>query len=333
MSIERPLAVAWDKDDRILVGHDQMVSVYTCAGVELFKLGCGSGEFSKPNDIARGASGSIYVTDCLAHHVKVYDETGRFKFRFGEGQEESTRLRYPTGIAIDEKRGEVYIADQGNARISVFSLDGNYLRSFGQLPIEQDGRWNFEGAFSRLQGLAVDASGRVFAVDSYQNNAQILDRAGMFLECLSTDSTGRHYFSLPTDIAIQGNHLFITSTNRSDIVVFTLQNLPPPDDDPGEAPGEFELYQNYPNPFNSSTTIPFFLKRDGAVDVSIWNAAGALIANVANEDLRAGRRVIVWNGVAGDGSEVASGSYFVKLRVVEADGAEINRTGRITLIH
>ena len=41
------------------------------------------------------------------------------------------KIKTPEGIAIDS-RGNIYIVEWGNHRVSVFSNDGSYLRSFGE---------------------------------------------------------------------------------------------------------------------------------------------------------------------------------------------------------
>lgn len=40
-------------------------------------------------------------------------------------------LRSPTGIAVDQDTGDVYVADTGNHRVNVYTGDGTFLRSFG----------------------------------------------------------------------------------------------------------------------------------------------------------------------------------------------------------
>jgi hypothetical protein len=87
--------------------------------------------------------------------------------------------------------------------------------------------------------------------------------------------------------------------------------------DPILLPEATFLAQNYPNPFNPSTTIVFGLKTEGFVTLSIYDAAGRLIAELINESRPAGQYSAVWNGKVQNGSSAASGVYFYKLMIGE----------------
>jgi hypothetical protein len=84
-------------------------------------------------------------------------------------------------------------------------------------------------------------------------------------------------------------------------------------DDPMPVPAATFLDQNYPNPFNPNTTIAFGLKTGGFVNLSVYNAAGQLVAELINESRPAGQYATVWNGKARNGISSASGVYFYKL--------------------
>jgi hypothetical protein len=69
----------------------------------------------------------------------------------------------------------------------------------------------------------------------------------------------------------------------------------------------FELKQNYPNPFNPSTTIRFSIPMRSHVRLTIFNLLGQRIAELANEEMGAGRFERIWNG------NVASGLYLYRV--------------------
>ena len=54
---------------------------------------------------------------------------------FGQRGSEPGQLLFPSGIAVNETgaQQEVFVAELGNHRISVFSKKGNYDRSFGSM--------------------------------------------------------------------------------------------------------------------------------------------------------------------------------------------------------
>jgi hypothetical protein len=75
-----------------------------------------------------------------------------------------------------------------------------------------------------------------------------------------------------------------------------------------------ELYQNVPNPFNPSTSVRYYLPREAAVTLRIYDTAGRLVATLVDDEVRAaGPHVVEWNGRDTDGRMAASGVYFYRL--------------------
>ena len=84
-----------------------------------------------------------------------------------------------------------------------------------------------------------------------------------------------------------------------------------------EPPQNFELFQNYPNPFNPTTNIEFLLPRSGQVKIEIFNILGQKVRTLVDQRLRAGQKVVDWDGRDDSGKEVTSGIYFYRLRTSE----------------
>lgn len=79
-----------------------------------------------------------------------------------------------------------------------------------------------------------------------------------------------------------------------------------------EIPSTYSLEQNYPNPFNPSTNIKFELPKSNYVTLKIYDALGREIATLVNEQLKAGKYEVDF-----DGSNYASGVYYYKLMAVD----------------
>ena len=79
--------------------------------------------------------------------------------------------------------------------------------------------------------------------------------------------------------------------------------------DHGHSPKGFELQQNYPNPFNPFTTIRFQLPERTYVELNVYDSNGRRIKNLLQEVRTAGN-----NQVRFDGSHLASGVYYYKLK-------------------
>ena len=84
-------------------------------------------------------------------------------------------------------------------------------------------------------------------------------------------------------------------------------------------PGKTTLLANYPNPFNPETWIPYHLASDAEVQLTIYDARGALVRRLALGHQGAGyytdqSRAAYWDGRNQRGDSVASGVYFYRLR-------------------
>jgi len=75
-----------------------------------------------------------------------------------------------------------------------------------------------------------------------------------------------------------------------------------------ELPRAFALEQNYPNPFNPATSIKYSIPADGFVNLTVYNMLGEKVANLINQNMKAGRYEIKF-----DASKYASGIYFYRL--------------------
>ena len=81
---------------------------------------------------------------------------------------------------------------------------------------------------------------------------------------------------------------------------------------PTTVPQEVHLYQNFPNPFNPTTTIRYAIPQRNYVTLTVFNTLGQQVATLVSESEEAG-----YHHVKFDGSGLASGVYFYRLRAGE----------------
>ncbi|MBC8204041.1 MAG: T9SS type A sorting domain-containing protein, partial [FCB group bacterium] len=77
-----------------------------------------------------------------------------------------------------------------------------------------------------------------------------------------------------------------------------------------DVPEKTALHSPYPNPFNPSTVISFDLQEAGEVSLIVYDVQGREIQSLVNGHLSLGYHEVVF-----DGTDLASGMYFVRLTV------------------
>ena len=93
------------------------------------------------------------------------------------------------------------------------------------------------------------------------------------------------------------------------------------------APGPLRLDASYPNPFLSHTRIPYRLPQGALVELAVYDLAGRRVRHLADGWRDGGSRFARWDGRDDSGRRLASGVYFVRLKV----GEEI-RSRRLVLL-
>ena len=130
------------------------------------KPGNADGQFNQPNAVVVGPDGSIYVADG-------HDAQGMV-----------------TAKAVAEG-----IARGATSRISKFSPDGKFIKSWGQIGLRH-------GEFRTPHALKFDSQGRLWVADRGNHRIEIFDQNGTYLE-------SRYMFSRPSGIFIKGETVYV----------------------------------------------------------------------------------------------------------------------------
>jgi len=220
-NLDKPLGVAVDGNGRVYVCNAGKgnVTVYDGRLNPLRKLGSGDGEFRLPASVAVRRDGTIYVVDAKGDQVRIYRPDGTFLFAFGGRGNGNGAFNLPTSIAIDEATGDVVVSDlqatpagiQG-ARVQVFDGSGTFKRNVGSY-----GRG--AGLLMKPLGTAVDADGRIYVSDSYQNIVHVYDADGSYQATLFNLT---HPMRTPLGIAYsrKTGQLYVASLNTSTVEIY-----------------------------------------------------------------------------------------------------------------
>lgn len=118
-------------------------------------------------------------------------------FGGGPGQ-----LDAPAKLAVAAS-GDVYVADSGNSRISVFAGDGTFLRTFGQ------------GVLANPRDVSVAADGRVFVADPGVALVAVFSATGAHL--LDIESVE---LTEPVAVALRGSAVYVADGSEKSVVAY-----------------------------------------------------------------------------------------------------------------
>jgi glucuronoarabinoxylan endo-1,4-beta-xylanase len=143
--------------------------------------------------------------------------------------------------------------------------------------------------FSQADGQTISISGRISSSRLSVQNASItfIDKADTTRRFSAlTDASGNYQIGLPTSVESNANN----------------------------SPAKFELAQSYPNPFSSSAAIPYQIKKESDVQMTIYDILGRAVKrfNVGQQSI--GLHNVLWDGRNDYGQRVTNGVYFYRLR-------------------
>ncbi|MFH1214751.1 MAG: right-handed parallel beta-helix repeat-containing protein, partial [Candidatus Neomarinimicrobiota bacterium] len=94
----------------------------------------------------------------------------------------------------------------------------------------------------------------------------------------------------------------------------------------------FALDDCYPNPFNNTTMIRYAVQRFGAVRLTIYDLLGRTVRDLVVKKQAAGIYQVAWDGLNNGGEPVASGIYYLSLKITNGDEILYKSNKKLTLI-
>jgi len=190
-----------------------------------FASGCGSSSGSHallgPFAITVDAAGTIYVTDLdpvtqtESRIVSMNDMNGSGWTTFGSPGSGVNQFQNLFGIAVDSA-GRIRTADQGagvTPRIALFDdMTGTNWTTFGTLG-------NGIDQFDAVDGIVVDAAGKIYVADLNQRIARIDYLSGISWLSYGSFGSGVGQFSNPIGVALDGDgKIYVVDSGNNRIV-------------------------------------------------------------------------------------------------------------------
>jgi tripartite motif-containing protein 71 len=169
----QPLGLAFDKEGLLYVtdlsGPFQKVLVIDRTARVVRTIG-ENDQLNFPNGIFVDGSGEVFLTDSNNGRLLVFDATGAVRAQVGRGTGEGN-LGLPRGLAVDGS-SRVFLADATGHGLFVYRAptpDSQRLEFLGFV----GGQGVADGQFQYPNSVAVDARGRVYVADTFNDRVQI----------------------------------------------------------------------------------------------------------------------------------------------------------------
>jgi DNA-binding beta-propeller fold protein YncE len=231
-----------------------------------------------PYGVEVDASGRIYVVDTLLRIVHVFDVLAKKYHTFPTKR---TTLLSPIDIAIDNKRGYIYVTDSEAGVVNIFGEAGKeYVGVIGKgvlerptgiainektyelLVVDTQGAKIFryglkdnnfkgliggggaeEGSFHYPTNIYVARDGVLFITDSLNYRIQVFSPEGEFLKSFGSAGDGPGYFSRPRGVAVDSDdNIYVVDGLFDNVQMFDKEGrLLMAFGNPGRGYGEFWL--------------------------------------------------------------------------------------------
>lgn len=218
-----PYGVATDASGNVYVAdtHNHKVKKITPAGVVTTLAGSTGGyadgtgsaaQFYYLTGVTAGVDGNVYVADKDNHKIRKVTSAGVVTTLagstsgFANGTGSAAQFSQPYNVATDAA-GNVYVVDTGNHRIRKITSGGEVTTFAGSTQGDTEGAGP-AAQFSYPYGIAADASGNLYVVDTFNQKVKKITSAGA-VTTLAGSTNGfadgapaAAQFNYPTGVAV-----------------------------------------------------------------------------------------------------------------------------------
>ena len=213
--LKTPLGLAVGIDGTIYVADVGVKKVLAFEDGGALKTAYGkAGDLANPTGVALSPDQKkLYVADSKEHRIAVFDvATGALLKTFGKKGSGEGELYFPTSLAFS-RQGELCVVDQMNARIVVFTQDGDFVDAFGETGTTF-------GKFVRPKDIALDDDGLIYVTDAAFSNVQIFANDLRLLTYVGANGTKPGEFQLASGIATRGNEFAVVDQINRRVQLF-----------------------------------------------------------------------------------------------------------------
>ena len=137
--LRSPRSVVTTSEGLLYIANDNGVDVLTENGIFVRRIG--TGVLGTPFDAAVH-NGEVFVADISHNCVAVFSQEGDFVRTIGSTGTGPGQFRYPMSVAISPN-GALHVSDCHNCRVHVLSIQGEYIREFGNRQLSYPNKLQF----------------------------------------------------------------------------------------------------------------------------------------------------------------------------------------------
>ena len=203
--LENPWGLALNEQGRLFVAdfNNQRVQIF---GLEDGRLKGKIKLESNPQCVSIGANNELFVS-LSSNQIAVVSADGQLTAHFGSEGSGDGQLNSPIGLAINS-RGDLFVGDSANHRMSVFDRSFTFLTNFGQ----------FNGGDLHV---ASDQFDRIVVCDGGSNSLQLFDADFELISQFGSEGRKLGQFNGPQGVSIDQKGTIIVcegGNNRVQIV-------------------------------------------------------------------------------------------------------------------
>jgi DNA-binding beta-propeller fold protein YncE len=174
-----------------------------------------------PASITVNALGTMFVSDTQQGKVFGFDRNGKLIMVIGKLGELGT----PAGLAIDQRRNRLYVADTSAHQVKVFSTTGDRLFEdglpSGGRPFEIGASGKSKEDFKFPGAIALDANGDLFVLDTLRKRVHVYAPDGKFIKVFALSGSMPGQAIKPKGLAVDSDgHLYVTDSVSNNILLF-----------------------------------------------------------------------------------------------------------------
>jgi DNA-binding beta-propeller fold protein YncE len=159
----------------------------------------GVGQLNSPAGVCANDE-IVVVSETLAHRISVLSRgDGALLRRFGSAESGDDQLTWPRGLCFTSGQRHVAVADYNSRRVSVFSVEGEFIRHVGV------------GTLSQPAGVMCSADDELVVADAGNQRVAVFSGSGELLKTMARDAIG--------GVALHGCRIYAQDTKQC--VVFT----------------------------------------------------------------------------------------------------------------